>query len=83
MPMAPADYTTEIAYFNEQLAAWLPDHAGSWVLLKGVQEFGFYPSEEAAWRAGVDQFGPDSEWLVKPVSTDQEVLLLPLVIFEA
>lgn len=55
----------EASFFDEQLAAWLSDHEGKYVLIKG-SDFAFFDTEEEAYETAVDKYG-DADVLIKQV----------------
>jgi hypothetical protein len=58
----------EQAAFDEQTDALLPTHAGKFVLFKGGRPIEFFDDHVAAYKAGLERFGPDRPFLVAEVA---------------
>jgi hypothetical protein len=69
----------EFAVYRRELPTMLTDHEGQWVLIHGDDVAGFWPTEDEAYDAGCDRFGP-GPFLVMPVVKDEppEPFLYPV-----
>lgn len=64
---------TELAYFDRHRAEWVQQgHEGEWVVVRGNELLGFFPTLEEAYKAGVKKFGP-GDILVKEVTVQERV----------
>jgi hypothetical protein len=66
--------TEEVRTFEAHLAGWA-DREGQFVLIKGSDVLGFYPSYDEALGAGYDRLG-DGPFLVKQVLPHEPVYQL-------
>ena len=62
-----ARLTTELAYYAQHKDEWLKQQSGKYVVVKDDSVLGFYPNFEAAYRAGADKYGINTDFLVKQV----------------
>ncbi len=62
-----AKLLTEQQAFDAALGKLLPEHAGQWVLFEGGVSRGFYPTHDAAYRAGLASYGVSGVFLVSEV----------------
>lgn len=62
-----AELELEQAAFNAQLEEMLHEHQGEFVVFKGGRPVAFFGSYEEAYRAALDQFGPEETFLVSEV----------------
>lgn len=67
---------TERKYYAEHCGEWVPLHANQFVVIKGEDVLGFFPTIEEALSAGATQYGMDS-FLARQVGTDEQVLRAP------
>lgn len=49
--------TREVALFDEHLEEWRRSHPGEFVLIKGNDVLGFFPTVDQAFAAGTNRFG--------------------------
>jgi hypothetical protein len=66
----------EQAVYEANLAQWLSDHEGEYVLIKGDTVEGFYESRDEALTAGYSRFGI-GPLFVKQVSPSEPVYHIP------
>ena len=66
----------ELAYYDSRKADLLASHAGFFVLIKGSMLVGVYPTAEAAYEHGLDEFGLEP-FLVKRVIAVELVGFIP------
>jgi len=66
----------ELEYFNRHKVEWLAHRTGQYAVVKESGLLGFYPSFEAAYRAGADRYGTDTDFLVKQILEYEPVFLV-------
>lgn len=57
----------ETAVYESRKAEWLKSHREEFVLIRGEDVVGFFPSFRDAYLAGVERYGTDVDFLVKQV----------------
>jgi hypothetical protein len=57
----------ELEYFSQQKAVWLTHKTGQYVVIKDSTPLGFYQTFEAAYRAGAETYGIETDFLVKQI----------------
>lgn len=62
--------TRESQVFDGHLDEWRESHSGEWVLIKGSNVVGFYPTLEVAFKAGTERFGLDPFFVKQIVPGD-------------
>lgn len=67
MTEEPNRLTTELEFYELQKREWLPQHSGQYVVVKGRDVLGFYPEFAAAYFAGANAWGSNTDFLVKQV----------------
>jgi hypothetical protein len=58
---------TELEFYELRKREWLAQHAGQYVVVRGRDVLGFFPEFVAAYSAGANAWGPDTDFLVKQV----------------
>jgi hypothetical protein len=71
-----ASLIREQAVYDANLSAWLSDHDGEFVLIRGEEAAGFYESRDAALAAGYSRFGI-GPLFVKQVSPTEPIHHIP------
>jgi hypothetical protein len=71
-----ASLNREQAVYEANLAQWLPDHEGEYVLIKGDRVHSFYDSRDEALTVGYSRFGI-GPLFVKQVSPSETVYHIP------
>jgi hypothetical protein len=66
----------ELEYFGQHKSEWLAHKTGQYVVVKERGLLGFYPSFEAAYRAGAEQYGTNTDFLVKQILEYEPVFLV-------
>lgn len=66
----------ELTYYDEQKHDWLSSHAGEFVLISARSNAGFFPSYEAALKAGVKTYGVGKQFLIKQVVEHEPVFVI-------
>jgi hypothetical protein len=67
---------TELQFFAENKAKWLPVHAGKFVLVKEKELLGVFDTTDAALAEGARRFGSQS-FLVRQVNATEEKIYIP------
>lgn len=62
-----ARLAVELEYYAQHKAEWLAQRTGHYVVIKNTQLLGFYPTFEAAYRAGAALYGLNTDFLVKRI----------------
>ena len=57
----------ELGFYALHKTEWLGQHPGKYVVIKGNDVLSFYPTFEAAYRAGADTWGINTDFLVKQI----------------
>lgn len=57
----------ELDYFSQHRAEWLAHNSGQYIVIRGSIPLGFYPTFEAAYRAGAKSYGVETDFLVKQI----------------
>ena len=70
MPRTIQDEQTD---FDKQIPDLLKDHRGQFVLFQDGRPVEFFPTNDAAYAAGVARFGPRGTFLVAPVLPESPV----------
>ena len=71
-----ARLATELEYFSQHKTEWLAHKTGHYVVIRGKSRLGFYPTFEAAYRAGAERYGEDTDFLVKQILEYEPVFLV-------
>ena len=58
---------SELELYKLRKDGWLGEHSGHYVVVKGTDVLGFYPTFVMAYSAGASAWGPDMDFLVKQV----------------
>jgi hypothetical protein len=66
----------ELDCFAQHKSMWLAGKAGEYVVIKGCNPLGFYPTFEAAYRAGAAMYGPQTDFLVKQILEHEPVFFV-------
>ena len=67
---------TELKYYEQQKSELLEHHKDQYVLIKGNELVGVFPTEEAAFTAGVEQLG-NVPFLIQLVRENEEFIQHP------
>jgi hypothetical protein len=77
--MATGDETRlarELEYYAQHKSEWLAHESGNYVVVKDGGLLGFYPTFEAAYRAGAASYGVNTDFLVKQVLEHEPVFFV-------
>jgi len=66
----------ELEYYAQHKPEWLVRQSGNYVVVKDRSLLGFYPTFEAAYRAGASTYGPNTDFLVKQVLEHEPVFFV-------
>lgn len=69
-------FNTEVAYFEQHREDFVREALGRFVVVKGKEHFGFYETEEEAYRAGVELLGL-KPFLIKQVLVEDQIHEIP------
>jgi hypothetical protein len=67
---------TELGFYALHKLEWLKQHPGKYVVLKDEVVLGFYPSFEAAYRAGATAYDLSADFLVKQILEHEPVFFV-------
>ena len=70
----------ELEHFEAHRAEWLVHHEGKFALIRGDQLQGVYDTADAAYEAGVDQWG-NVPFLVKQILPEDLVEQSPALVY--
>lgn len=76
MASGEARLVNELALYGDHKAEWLTQYSGQYVVAKGGTVLGFYPAFEAAYRAGVREWGVKADFLVKQIVEHEAVFFV-------
>ena len=71
-----ARLAVELEYYAQHKAEWLAQKTGDYVVIKDSRLLGFYPSFEAAYRAGAATYGLNTDFLVKQILEHEPAFLV-------
>ena len=74
--MAEELFATEEAYFEEHRQEFVGQALGKFALIRGKEDFGFFDSEEEAYRTGIELFGI-APFLIKEVLPQDRLHEIP------
>jgi hypothetical protein len=63
----PEHLQTELRFFDRLRLTWLREHANDYVVIKGEAALGFFDNFAVAHDAGLRQYGPNEDFLVKKI----------------
>jgi hypothetical protein len=66
----------ELAWYESNKAEWLNTHLGKFALVGKKRAVGFYPTYEAAFEAGLEEFGIGTAFLIKQVVEHEPVFVI-------
>jgi hypothetical protein len=68
--------SVETEFYDAHKSEWLRDHRDKFVVIKGEHSLGFFGDFQAAYLAGVENLGIDSDFLVKRVVAQEPVFVV-------
>ena len=66
----------ELELYDANKQNWLRTHPGKFVVIKGSDQLGFFSEFHEAYRAGVEKYGIDTDFLVKKVVAQEPVFVV-------
>jgi hypothetical protein len=66
----------ELSSYKRHKEEWLAKHRNKYVVLKGSELLDFFPSFEAAYQAGVNEWGVSNDFLVKQIVEHEPVFFV-------
>ncbi len=72
----PARLSVETAFYENHKLEWLQKHRGEFVVIKSTAPLGFFPDFHKAYRAGVEKYGVDADFLVKRIVAQEPVFVV-------
>lgn len=72
----PTRLSVETQAYEAHKAEWLQNHCDQFVVIKGEILLGFFGDFQDAYRAGVEKFGIDTDFLVKRVVPQEPVFVV-------
>jgi len=72
----PTRLTTELELYEARKSEWLKSNPDEFVVIKGDLVMGFFADFHVAYRAGVDKYGIDTDFLVKRVVPQEPVFVV-------
>jgi hypothetical protein len=66
----------ELGFYALHKNEWLEQYAGQYIVINKNQVLDFYPSFEAAFRAGAAAFGINTDFLVKQILEHEPVFFV-------
>jgi len=76
MAALPINLESDFGVFEQHRANWFRDHPGEFVVIHKGQQAGFYPDYDAAFRAALRSFGPQSQFLIQQVYAVEPVFVI-------
>ncbi len=68
-------FEAELAMFDKHRRAWSQEHAGEWVVIRGSESLGFFPSIGAAYDAADHAYG-EPGFMIKQVCAQDEPIIV-------
>jgi hypothetical protein len=72
----PTRLSEELSFYEAHKSEWLKTDRDRFVVVKGKNLLGFFINFQEAYRAGVDRYGLDTDFLVKRVVPQEPVFLV-------
>jgi len=72
----PTRLTAELELYEAHKSEWLRTHRDEFVVVKGNDTLGFFADFHQAYRAGVEKYGVDADFLVKRVVPQEPVFVV-------
>jgi hypothetical protein len=71
-----ARLAVELDFYAHHKNEWLAQHSGQYVVIKENNILNFYSAFEAAYRAGVNAWGINTDFLVKRIVENEPVFFV-------
>jgi hypothetical protein len=72
----PTRLDAETQLYETHKHEWLQNHPGKFVVIRGNVPLGFFTEFHDAYRAGVERYGIDTDFLVKRIVAQEPVFLV-------
>lgn len=72
----PTRLSAEIQLYEAHKSEWLQNHRDEFVVVKGQDLLGFFANFHDAYRIGVENYGIDTDFLVKRVVPHEPVFVV-------
>ena len=72
----PTRLDSETQLYETHKHEWLQNHPGEFVVIRGSVPLGFFADFHDAYRAGVERYGLDTDFLVKRIVAQEPVFLV-------
>lgn len=72
----PARLSAETELYEARKGEWLKSHRDEFVVVKGSDLLGFFTDFHDAYRAGVEKYGIDTDFLVKRVVPQEPIFVV-------
>ena len=72
----PTRLNAETKLYEAHKREWLQNHPGKFVVIHGKVPLGFFADFHDAYRAGVEEYGSDTDFLVKRIVAQEPVFLV-------
>lgn len=72
----PSRLIAEIGIYEAHKSEWLQTHRDKFVVIKGTEPLGFFSDFHEAYRAGVEKYGMDTDFLIKRVAAQEPVFVV-------
>ena len=69
----PTRLTVEREFYEARKGEWLKSHRDEFAVVKGNDLLGFFPDFHGAYRAGVEKYGIQTDFLVRRVVPQEPV----------
>jgi|HubBroStandDraft_4_1064222.scaffolds.fasta_scaffold00002_213 hypothetical protein len=71
-------FEAELATYERNKESWLAENSeGQYVVIRGEEVLGRYPTYQAAFEQGVQTYGRDTPFLIKQILPDDPVMFSP------
>jgi hypothetical protein len=71
-----ARLAAELGFYALHKSEWLKEHHGKYVVIRDTNLLDFYPTFEAAYRAGANEWGINTDFLVKQIVEHEPVFFV-------
>jgi hypothetical protein len=75
--MQEALFEVEYAAFEQVCTGMVPEHEGEYVVIRGTDVLGVYPTAVDAFEAGISKVGVDKPFLLERICTRQRAIHAP------
>ena len=72
----PTRLSAELEFYEAHKSEWLKSNLDKFVVVKGTHLLGFFADFHDAYTAGVYQYGPETDFLVKRIVPQEPVFVV-------